>query len=150
MMGFSVTIRSFWLDHVRRFVVPARPAGLRKMGCCCGRTALANLFKTIFFWVWNLLSSDLFDISELLLWFVLGCYGIIGTRNDGHALMSETEARAEDRIGFGQLVPIVLLFASPLAVIESYARNFKQQRKEKMRELDCHCGGCGGCGWHGC
>ncbi|KAK4458195.1 hypothetical protein QBC42DRAFT_210917, partial [Cladorrhinum samala] len=148
MLGLSVTVRSFWLDHVRRFVVPSRPAGVREMmGCCWGRRALANLLKTILFWVWNVLSSDIFDVTELLLWFVLGCYGIIDTRKDGHAVMSETEARAEDRIGFGQLVPIVLLLASPLAVVESYARNSRQQRKEEMRELDCRCGGCG---WHGC
>ncbi|KAK4164339.1 hypothetical protein QBC43DRAFT_370002 [Cladorrhinum sp. PSN259] len=146
VLGLSVTIRSFWLDHVRRFVVPHKPVGLKKLDWG-PRRAITDLFKTLFFWVWNMCCSDIFDIMELLLWFGLGCYGIIDTRNDGHEVMTETEAEAEDRIGFGQLVPIVLLLSSPLAVIESYARHFKIQRAEQMKEVECHCGGCG---WHGC
>ncbi|KAK3986767.1 hypothetical protein QBC44DRAFT_401828 [Cladorrhinum sp. PSN332] len=150
VLSLSVTVRSFWLDHVRGFVVPSEPVGLRKLHAGCPgswRRTAAGAAKTVFFWVWNIFSSDMFDIFELILWFALGCYGIIDTRHDGHRVMSETEAEAEDRIGFGQLVPIVLLLSSPLAVIESYARHFKIQRAERMKELECRCGGCG---WHGC
>ncbi|KAK4225611.1 hypothetical protein QBC38DRAFT_482560 [Podospora fimiseda] len=145
VLSLSVTIRAFWLEHVRRFVVPHKPVSLRKIGC--GKKTVVNLFKTVFFWVWNIFSSDMFDVFELILWFAIGCYGMIDTRHDGHRVMSEAEAEAEDRIGFGQLVPIVLLLSSPLAVIESYARHFKAQRAEKMKEVECKCGGCR---FHGC
>jgi hypothetical protein len=135
MIGLSVTARRLWLRHRDRFL------GQPGAGHLCAIRDLVSLAQAVVFWAWNVLASELFATIELIAWFIMGCYWVFQDRQLGHDEMTGEEASAEDKLGFGQLVPIVLLLLPLLGLAESYA----EHTEEKKLENECHCDGCE---WH--
>lgn len=132
MFELSLTARRLWLCHRDRFL--GKP-GAEHASASWG---VVSLVRGVIFWLWNILASELFSVLELIAWFVLGCYWVFQDRSLGHGAMTAEESSAEDKLGFGQLVPIILLLLPLLGVAESYA----DHTEEKKMENDCNCDGC--------
>ncbi|KAK0672357.1 hypothetical protein QBC41DRAFT_362492 [Cercophora samala] len=145
MLELSVTVRKYWLDHLRAHVltpdnkapVPRLKQGLAGMAISTARMLL--------FWFWNVLGSDICDVLEMMVWFSLGCFWIAEDRRWGQAEMESEHRQAENRLGYGQLIPIVLLLLPLIAVVESYAHHSEADKKKRFGQCSC-----GGCEWHGC
>ncbi|KAK4455259.1 hypothetical protein QBC34DRAFT_340669 [Podospora aff. communis PSN243] len=79
------------------------------------------LLKWAPYGIWTVLSSELFGVTEVAIWFGLGVWWIKGDRDEGHKLMDEAQRKTEDSWGFGQLVPWFLFFLPFMQFFESYA-----------------------------
>nr|CDP26461.1 Putative protein of unknown function [Podospora anserina S mat+] len=145
MLELSVTARKYWLDHLRphvltrdnKFPVPRLKQGLVGM--------MVSTARMLLFCFWNALGSDLCDVLEMMVWFALGCFWIAEDRRWGQAEMEGEHRQAENRLGYGQLIPIVLLLLPLIALVESYAHHSEADKKKRFGQCSC-----GGCEWHGC
>ncbi|OCL08074.1 hypothetical protein AOQ84DRAFT_407616 [Glonium stellatum] len=95
---------------------------------------LKALRDNLFFWLywvvvgafrllWAFLGSTFAEILQQIAWFIVGVVSVIGDRKWGHGVMSqwsETEAQTEDSLGFGQLVPLLLLVLPFMMMAEAY------------------------------
>jgi hypothetical protein len=75
----------------------------------------------MFSYVWYFLASETIDVILYTAWFWLGVGSILDDRRNGHRIMSEDDIKDEDSLGFGQLVPILMLLVPILQILESYA-----------------------------
>ncbi|KAK0708920.1 hypothetical protein B0T21DRAFT_416305 [Apiosordaria backusii] len=145
MLELSVTARKYWLDNLRGYVltpdnkppVPRLKQGIVGM--------VISTVRMLVFWFWIVLGSDIFDVVEMMIWFALGCYWISADRKWGQAEMEPEHRQAENRLGYGQLIPIVLLLLPLIALVESYAHHSEADKKKRFGQCTC-----GGCEWHGC
>jgi hypothetical protein len=74
--------------------------------------------------IWWLLTSDLEFMLEMVAWYIIGLYWMFSDRNDGHRHMEGSEIWKENHIGFGQLVPLLLIVLGTLAGMEAYLCKF--------------------------
>lgn len=84
--------------------------------------------------LWIILTSELFAILQLLIWYILGSYALLAERALGHRVMSLEEAAAENRLGFGQLVH---------SLFDSYTYHSGKSVEKTAGECCCS-----GCEWH--
>jgi hypothetical protein len=70
--------------------------------------------------LWYFFTSDFEFMLEMLAWFVLGLYWTFTDRKEGHNHMEHDEIWKENHIGFGQLVPLLLIVLATLAGMEAY------------------------------
>jgi hypothetical protein len=89
------------------------------------------------FLLWDFLSSDWLSTVQFTFWFMWGCFMLIGDRILGHREMSAEQAAGEDRIGFGQLVPLVLLLLPLMALMDSYAHHSREKAREAPGQCSC-------------
>jgi hypothetical protein len=89
------------------------------------------------FSIWDFLSSDCFGTLQFTFWFMWGCFLLIGDRILGHREMSAEQAAGEDRTGFGQLVPLVLLLLPLMALMDSYAHHSREKTGEEPGQCSC-------------
>lgn len=68
--------------------------------------------------IWYLLASEIFEVGERIAWVGLGIKWVVDDRERGHGMLHD-EAVTEDTIGFGQLVPILLLALPVMAFLEA-------------------------------
>ena len=73
--------------------------------------------------LWYFLASEAVEIAQLIVWFVLGIYWVTGDRVAGQQVMEPGEIETENRLGFGQLVPLVLLILPLIQFLDSYEGN---------------------------
>ncbi|KAI1074247.1 hypothetical protein F5B20DRAFT_564252 [Whalleya microplaca] len=79
----------------------------------------------VFIYVWFFFASETYDILSAITWFILGGYWTFTDRQAGHDLMDGIELEKETSLlGFGQLVPLILLLLPLLQFSESYASKF--------------------------
>ena len=81
--------------------------------------ALSGLISVI----WSFLASIMLDIKLQIVWFIYTTYGLIEDRRWGHSMMrawSNEEAEKENQVGFGQMIPILLLVLPFMAMAEVY------------------------------
>ncbi|PVH84507.1 hypothetical protein DL98DRAFT_611259, partial [Cadophora sp. DSE1049] len=75
--------------------------------------------RAVLLGVWYFLASEIFEVGFQIAWFGLGIKWVIDDRKRGHDIMSNDEAATEDTIGFGQLVPILLLALPVMSFLEA-------------------------------
>ncbi|PVI00768.1 hypothetical protein DM02DRAFT_655140 [Periconia macrospinosa] len=88
------------------------------------KRAIYRTLKMIFVVFWQFLASETEDILEGIAWFVVGVISVIQDRdlanpNDA-ACMSPIEWKKQNEWGFGQLVPLFLLFLPVLSFVEAW------------------------------
>jgi hypothetical protein len=71
----------------------------------------------VIFWFFT---SDLEFMLEMVAWYIIGLFWTFSDRRDGHKHMEESELWKENHIGFGQLVPLLLIVLGTLAGMEAY------------------------------
>jgi hypothetical protein len=128
MLELSFTARKFWIDHVRGRILPEQIEYQGVLLC-----ELRMLWTRTFFAAWNLLASEFFAAVELIAWFVLGCIWIVQDRASGHDAMTSGEVRAEDTLGFGQLVPVLLLALPFIQLLQTYASKHADRDLQKRQ-----------------
>src|SRR5204863_3165185 len=65
-----------------------------------------------------IVSSEIFGVLFGTTWFILGVYWTVTDRRDGHIEMTADQKTQENRLGFGQLVPLLLLVLSIMTISE--------------------------------
>jgi hypothetical protein len=65
-------------------------------------------------------TSDFEFMIEMIAWYALGLYWTFTDRKAGRRHMNLLEVSKENHIGFGQLVPLLLIVMATLAAMESY------------------------------
>lgn len=80
--------------------------------------------------VWDFFTSDFEFMLEMLAWYILGLYWTFSDRKEGHKHMDDAELWKENHIGFGQLVPLLLIVLATLAGMEAYICKFHIPRRE--------------------
>lgn len=73
----------------------------------------------MFLWLWWSAASEIFEVLFQIAWFGLGIRWVVEDRRRGHRIMSHDEKDVEDMLGFGQLVPILLLTLPVMAFLEA-------------------------------
>ncbi|KAK4104411.1 hypothetical protein N658DRAFT_521080 [Parathielavia hyrcaniae] len=84
---------------------------------------------------WDLLTADMAIMLLSISWFARGCTSLLDTRALGHSEMGVEQAVVEDRVGFGQLVPLVLLVLPLLAGFDSYAQHSADNQRRREEEV---------------
>lgn len=69
---------------------------------------------------WVFFTSDFEFMLEMVAWYTIGLYWALNDRKDGHKHMEAAEIWKENHIGFGQLVPLLLILLATLAGMEGY------------------------------
>ena len=101
---------------------------------CVHMGALRALRDSFFFWLywtatgafrllWAFLGSTFAEVLQQIAWFAVGVVSVKEDRKWGRGVMSQwsqTEAQAEDSLGFGQLVPLLLLMLPFMMMAEVY------------------------------
>ncbi|KAK4185266.1 hypothetical protein QBC35DRAFT_525041 [Podospora australis] len=148
LLELSHTIRRWWLEHLRKYIVSGKPVTkFERQKTVIGNIksvlrVMGGVVRITYFWIWNILASEICEVLEMLTWFSLGVYGVFQDRRYGHEDMSDLQEHIEDRLGFGQLIPLVLLLLPVLALVESYAHH-TEAHKRRSRSVE----GCEGCEW---
>ncbi|KAL2073276.1 hypothetical protein VTL71DRAFT_10600 [Oculimacula yallundae] len=70
-------------------------------------------------WLWYIASSELFEVLFQVSWFSLGRSWVHEDRKRGHDLMTLQEVGTEDKLGLGQLLPILLLALPVMSILET-------------------------------
>lgn len=68
------------------------------------------------FWLF----SDATELATMLAWFIANCYWTISDKLVGYEILSDEEWRRENEMGFGQIVPLVLLMLPVMTFIDAY------------------------------
>ena len=82
------------------------------------------VFSFACFAIWLFLGSEIFEVLFQVVWFVLGIIWLLQSRRSGQLLMDCEERKAENKLGFGQLVPILLLALPVMAFFEALYSRF--------------------------
>lgn len=69
--------------------------------------------------LWHFAASEIFEVLFQIAWFGLGIRWVVEDRKRGHDIMSDGEKDIEDTLGFGQLVPILLLALPVMSFLEA-------------------------------
>ncbi|KAI0423750.1 hypothetical protein F5Y09DRAFT_354644 [Xylaria sp. FL1042] len=110
----STSLRGYWLDHLRPRLLRDRSASgkpSRKVNHLAKKTFAVFLYFFV---------SETFEVLFQIIWHILGYISLFSDRNLGHSLMSQQQIEEEDSLGFGQLVPIVLLALLILQLLEYF------------------------------
>jgi hypothetical protein len=76
--------------------------------------------RNVGLFAWYFFTSDLEFMLEMMAWYSLGLFWIYTDRAAGHKKMEQTEISRENHVGFGQLVPLLLLMLIALACMEGF------------------------------
>ncbi|KAH7356763.1 hypothetical protein BKA65DRAFT_214413 [Rhexocercosporidium sp. MPI-PUGE-AT-0058] len=69
--------------------------------------------------LWYFAASEIFEVAIQIAWFGLGIRWVVEDRKRGHDIMTLDETDVEDSLGFGQLVPILLLALPLMSFLEA-------------------------------
>jgi hypothetical protein len=126
--GYSIHIfmlsrsaRILWVTHTNSFL---RPKASHR------HTQLTKTAMRIPFLLWHFLASEVVMVAEICAWFGLGVYWVMSDRIIAHGLMDASEIDKEDRMGFGQLVPLILLVLPFMQLFESYSSRVGEQNED--------------------
>ena len=117
LVGLFGLTRSAWMK-VRRDVRAWDKNDENVVRKLAGRPVYRAL-STVVLGIWYLLASEIFEVGEQIAWFGLGIKWVVDDRRRGHGIMLHDEAVTEDTIGFGQLVPILLLALPIMSFLEA-------------------------------
>jgi hypothetical protein len=81
--------------------------------------AYGSIRKTVIV-LWYFFTSDFEFMIEMIAWYGLGLYWTFSDRKAGRRHMDTSEMSKENHIGFGQLVPLLLIVLATLAAMESF------------------------------
>jgi hypothetical protein len=119
------SIRSFCSNHIA-------PALVRfDSTASSGSGKLYAPFRVLAMSLWHFFTSDFEFMGEMLAWYALGLYWTFTDRRQGHAHMTDGELWKENHIGFGQLVPMLLIVLATLAGMEGYICKSILRRDER-------------------
>jgi len=157
----STTVRDLWMDVASSRIHAGKPlqwkkvwdklkeTGARIPGGKTSETARSGVWwrryskiakatgmaaRRALWLIWVFLASETWDVIEVGAWFVLGVIWIFEHRQGGHEIMAAAggaEARVEDSMGFGQLLPIFLLILPLIQFWESYAKHSAESEVRK-------------------
>jgi len=113
MTNFWATRGQVWLE--KKDMKMAQQVYGRKIA-----TWAYSIAREIVVVAWYLFTSDVEFVLEMMAWYGLGLYWTFTDRDDGHKHMDEGEIMIENRVGFGQLVPMLLLLLALLGCVEAY------------------------------
>ncbi|KAF2669380.1 hypothetical protein BT63DRAFT_455362 [Microthyrium microscopicum] len=99
-----------------------------------GLSVLYSVSRDLVMLVFYFFTSDFEFMLEMVAWFVLGLYWTFTDRLSGHKNMDHDDVVKENQVGFGQLVPILLLALAGLAMMEAYSYRPSRQQMLKKRE----------------
>jgi len=77
-----------------------------------------------------IVSSEIFGVLFGTTWFILGVYWTVTDRRDGHIEMTADQKTQENRLGFGQLVPLLLLVLPIMTILEGPNGEFARPQKQ--------------------
>ncbi|TLS30353.1 hypothetical protein PpBr36_03211 [Pyricularia pennisetigena] len=101
--------------------------------------ALGRFQRRFFLAVWYMIASELWHIVELLCWFGFGVFWLVQDRGFGQSEMEEAQREKEQEVGFGQLIPLILLVLPFMQLIEAYTRlsdrNYDEQRERDAEHI---------------
>ncbi|KAI1346946.1 hypothetical protein F5Y01DRAFT_307939 [Xylaria sp. FL0043] len=112
-------IRAYWAHRLRPRLIRDRSAS----GEPSQKTD--HLTKKILLVCWYLYFSETINVFLQIIWHIIGHVELFGDRILGHILMSPEQIKEEDSLGFGQLVPIVLLALLILQLLETFAERME-------------------------
>jgi hypothetical protein len=115
------TLSEYWnrrlrpkiIDHKSLHSTPTQRQGIWNSKAC----------RLLWPGLWYFLASETVEIAQLIVWFILGIYWVASDRVGGQQLMEPGEIETENRWGFGQLVPLVLLILPLIQFLDSYEGN---------------------------
>jgi len=84
------------------------------------RLKLYSLQRKAVLVIWYIVTSDFETMVEMVGWYALGLYWTFSDRKEGHQHMEAVEREKENHIGFGQLVPLLLIVLATLGAMEAY------------------------------
>jgi hypothetical protein len=84
------------------------------------RRMIYFIFRQPFMAFFHFFTSDTEFMLEMVGWYALGLYWTFTDRSAGHKKMHQDEIWMENHLGFGQLVPLLLLLLAILAGMEGY------------------------------
>ncbi len=118
-----------WLDRLHGYVKST-----------LGGTVMGERLLTVASWgvylIWTLMASEALDVIEVVIWFGFGIEWIKEDRDLGRSLMESEQRKTEDSWGFGQLVPVILLFLPIMQFAESYANHcYAEARERELRDM---------------
>lgn len=80
---------------------------------------IRNIRKAALIWrFWSF--SDVTELVTMLAWFVANTYWTWQDKLAGYRLMNQKEWTRENEMGFGQIVPLVLLMLPLMVFMETY------------------------------
>ncbi|KAL5324267.1 hypothetical protein ACEPPN_008812 [Leptodophora sp. 'Broadleaf-Isolate-01'] len=85
--------------------------------------------------LWHFAASEIFEVLFQIAWFGLGIRWVVEDRKRGHDIMSDGEKDIEDTLGFGQLVPILLLALPVMSFLEACYYSWSGLDQEAEQEL---------------
>ncbi|TLD31534.1 hypothetical protein PspLS_02520 [Pyricularia sp. CBS 133598] len=97
--------------------------------------ALGRVPRKFFLMIWYMIASELWHIVELLCWFGFGIFWLVQDRGFGHDEMEHAQEEKEQEVGFGQLIPLILLVLPFMQLVEAYTR-LSDRKYDAQRERD--------------
>lgn len=121
-ISYPTTMFSIF-ESLTRMWIRLREKGQAWLDDTLHHDRLKRVLRAVLPWcmpLWHFLFSDTADILTQSIWFALGIYYLLADLYHGRGLMSGEELVAERRLGFGQLVPLLLLMLPLMVALESY------------------------------
>jgi uncharacterized membrane protein YiaA len=102
-----------WIKHIDQ----KAPNILGKDPRLCQAYSIVRAFVLGIWWI---ILSEVLNIVFSIAFFFLGIYVIIWDRKAAHDIMDHEEVEEEDRLGFGQLVALLLLILPFMTFLEEF------------------------------
>jgi hypothetical protein len=121
-------LRIFWIDNRHKFLDSR--VEIQPNDSIWEKTPTLRCLGYIVRIVAYIMHSETLNYLQVVAWFCLGAKWLFDTRKYGHNLMKNPED--ENKMGFGQLVPLILLLVPLLQLADSYARRSLEEESDKM------------------
>lgn len=134
------SLKDAWLDKARPWILMHSQNLLVQTQENRPLYVFLKVVQKAFAAVWYFLASETEACLEQIAWFTLGVIWTVGDRRLGHQsdTLAPEEAEAENQLGFGQFVPLLLLILPLLTLVEAYHTVVKDEEKEteEIEEVD--------------
>ncbi|KAH9890755.1 hypothetical protein F4778DRAFT_366536 [Xylariomycetidae sp. FL2044] len=113
--------RKYWMRHVRHYIVDNKGNQFTNLSGSAARQRWWPQRLVLKTWraIWYFLASEVQEFIVQIIWQALGYWWLSIDRAIGHSLMTLSEETDENKFGFGQLVPLFMLFQLLLQFLES-------------------------------
>jgi hypothetical protein len=122
-------VRRTWSNRMHPWVI-AKDEQWKKT---CRKGSLSELlyktFKYTMLPIFFFFTSEIEFVMEMMAWYGLGLYWTFTDRAAGHRKMQPDDIATENHVGFGQLVPLLLLLLAFLAFVERYKCKARTETK---------------------
>jgi hypothetical protein len=121
--------RRFWTNRMAPWFI-AKDENLKrdlKQGTL--KDLMYKMVKYITLPVFFFFTSEVEFVVEMMAWYALGLYWTFTDRQAGHKRMKPDDIATENHVGFGQLVPLLLLLLAFLAFSEQYTCKYLSMKK---------------------